>query len=267
MGTGATEDAASGRAARPGGTARVSPSPPPSFATVALRYDELRPVDDSWWEVFDALVREGDLRGRRVLDVGCGTGALAAALAERAVCRVWGIDSSEEMLAVARANVAGVRFKQARAEQLPFKDGWFERVVLRMSLHLFDRPRALRESRRVLGPSGRLAIATGDPEHFGELWIHRWFPTIAAVDRERFPTKERLIDELEAAGFDSVHVDVLQQDRTITRDQALAKIRGRAFSTFQLIPPAEYEAGLVRAEAELAPVTAAPSRWLIVVAG
>jgi SAM-dependent methyltransferase len=241
-------------------------SPTPSFREVAPHYDELRPVDDSWWEVFDALVREGDLRGRRVLDVGCGTGAFAGALAERAVCRVWGVDSSEEMLAVARVNVPGVRFKQSRADQLPFKDGWFERVVLRMSLHLFDRPRALREFRRVLGPGGRLAIATGDPEHFGEIWVHRWFPSIAVVDRERFPTKERLVAELEAAGFDSVHVDVLQQDRTITRDEALARIRGRAFSTFQLIPPAEYEAGLARAEAELVPVTAAPSRWLIVVA-
>lgn len=241
-------------------------SPTPSFREVAPRYDELRPVDDSWWEVFDALVREGDLRGRRVLDVGCGTGKLAAALAERAVCRVWGVDASEEMLAVARAEVPGVRFKQARAEELAFKDGWFERVVLRMSLHLFDRPRALREFRRVLGPGGRLAIATGDPEHFGEIWVHRWFPSIAAVDRERFPSRERLVDELKAAGFDSIDVDVLRQDRTITRDEALARIRGRAFSTFQLIPPEEYATGLARAEAELMPVNPAPTRWLIVVA-
>ena len=182
------------------------------------------------------------------------------------MCRVWGVDSSEEMLAVARANVPGVRFKQARAEQLPFKDGWFERVVLRMSLHLFDRPRALPEFRRVLGPGGRLAIATGDPEHFGEIWVHRWFPSIAAIDRERFPTGDRLVDELEAAGFSSVYVDVLEQDRTITRDEALARIRGRAFSTFQLIPPEEYEDGLARAEVELLPVNPAPSKWLIAVA-
>ena len=114
-------------------------------------------------EVFDALVREGDLRGRRVLDVACGTGTLAGALAERAVCRVWGVDPSDELLAVARANFPGVRFKQARAEQLPFKDGWFERVVLEMTLHLVDRPRVLAECRRVLGAGGRIAIANPDP--------------------------------------------------------------------------------------------------------
>jgi ubiquinone/menaquinone biosynthesis C-methylase UbiE len=117
-------------------------------------------------ELFDALVREGDLRGRRVLVVGCGTGTLAGELAEQAVCRVWGVDDSEELLAVARENVPGVRFKQARPEQLPFKDGWFERVVLLM--HRVDRPRALAESRRVLRAGGRIAIPEPDQTQLEE---------------------------------------------------------------------------------------------------
>ena len=124
-------------------------------------------------ELFDALVREGDLRGRRVLVVGCGTGTLAGELAERAVCRVWGVDASEELLAVARANVPGVRFKQARPEELPFKDGWFERVVL--ATHLVDRPRALAESRRVLGVGGRIAILDADPVQLEEELVRAGF--------------------------------------------------------------------------------------------
>jgi ubiquinone/menaquinone biosynthesis C-methylase UbiE len=56
-----------------------------------------------------------------VLDVGCGTGRLEAALADRA--KVWGVDAEPAMLEVARANVPGGTFKEARAEELPFKDG------------------------------------------------------------------------------------------------------------------------------------------------
>src|ERR671938_1299532 len=101
----------------------MSSSPTPDFGPKAERYDELRPVDDNWWLVFEALVREGDLRGRRVLEVGCGTGRLAAALAEREAAKVWAVDPSPEMLAVAKERAGrGVRFKQARAERLPFKD-------------------------------------------------------------------------------------------------------------------------------------------------
>ena len=59
------------------------------FDARASVYDTLRPQDGAWWRRFEALVREGDLRGRRVLDIGCGTGALAAALVERESARVW----------------------------------------------------------------------------------------------------------------------------------------------------------------------------------
>lgn len=124
------------------------------------------PTSSPSFVAFDALVTEGDLRGRRVLVVGCGTGALAGELAKQAVCRVWGVDPAEEVLAVAREDVPGVRFKQARPDQLPFKDGWFERVVL--LTHLADRSRALAESRRVLGPGGRIAIPNPNPAELEE---------------------------------------------------------------------------------------------------
>ena len=241
-------------------------SPIPSFREVAPRYDELRPVDESWWEVFEALVREGDLRTRRVLEVGCGTGKFAAALVERAACRVWGVDASPEMLDVARENVAGVRFKLARAEELPFKNGWFERVVLRMSLHLLDRPCALAESRRVLGPGGRVAIATPDPAQLGSSWFDPYFPSLAEVDRKRLPARAALQQELTAAGFAEPRIAKLVQAKTITRDEALAKLRAKAFSSFQLIPQEEYEAGLARAERDLPETSTYPHEWLIATA-
>src|SRR5205823_10797630 len=55
----------------------------PDFGRLAPVYDRIRPVDENWWEVFEVVVREGDLRGRRVLDLGCGTGRLSGALADR----------------------------------------------------------------------------------------------------------------------------------------------------------------------------------------
>ncbi|MDX6511600.1 MAG: hypothetical protein QOE36_1104, partial [Gaiellaceae bacterium] len=95
------------------------------------------------------LVREGDLRGRRVLDAGCGTGTLSAALAERAAAKVWGVDAEPRMLEVARSRVpAGVGVREGSLEALPFRDGWFERAVARLVLHLVDRRRAFAELRR-----------------------------------------------------------------------------------------------------------------------
>src|ERR671938_195164 len=173
----------------------MSSSPTPDFGPKAERYDELRPVDDNWWLVFEALVREGDLRGRRVLDVGAGTGRLAAALAERASAKVWAVDAAPEMLAVARGRApGGVAFKQARAEALPFKDGWFERAVAMLVVHVLDRPSAFAELRRVLGADGRLAIATFDPAHIRGYWLNRYFPSIAEIDLARFAPADVLVE-------------------------------------------------------------------------
>src|SRR5918994_4953336 len=96
-----------------------TPASSVDFARLADRYDAVRPVDEHWWAVYELVEREADLRGRRVLDIGCGTGRLSVALAEHARAKVWGVDASAEMLAVAKEKVPGVAFKQAHAESLP----------------------------------------------------------------------------------------------------------------------------------------------------
>ena len=240
--------------------------PTPDFGRIAARYDELRPVDELWQELFETLVREGGLVARRVLEVGCGTGALAAALAERGA-RVWGLDAEPEMLAVARQRApAGVGLKEGRAEALPFKDGWFDRVVMRLSLHLFDRPAAIAEARRVLGPGGRLAIATFDPAHFDAFWLNAIYPRIAEIDRGRFPTLAQIEADAAAAGFSAVHATRLSQRRPLARAAALERIRGRYISTLQLLEPDDYAEGLARAERELPDEIEVRLEWLIVVA-
>jgi SAM-dependent methyltransferase len=237
----------------------------PDFGLVAEAYDRLRPTDANWWELFETLVAEGDLLGRRVLDVGCGTGRFAAALAERGA-RVWGVDPSPEMLARARRAAAGVGFKQAAAEDLPFKDAWFERAVLALVVHLVDRGRALGEVARVLAPGGRAAIATFMDEHFEDFWLNRLFPTLAEIDRSRFPRPDLLADELREAGFGAVRERRLTQTARVEREAALERIRGRYISTLQLIPDDEYATGLARAEHDLPDEVEYPLDWAILVA-
>jgi SAM-dependent methyltransferase len=237
----------------------------PDFGRLAPVYDELRPADANWWELFALLVSEGDLRGRRVLDVGCGTGRLAAALAERESCKVWGVDPSAEMLEVARARVPeGAGLKQGVAEELPFKDGWFERSVTQLSLHLWDRPRAFPELRRVV--TGRVALATFDPAHFDEYWLNAFFPSIERIDLARFPDGETLERELRAAGFSETRLVRLGQRAELSREEALAKIRGRHISTFDLLDEDELAEGTARAERELPERVAYRLEWLVAVA-
>ena len=244
-----------------------SPTPDVDFASIAPRYDELRNIGALWLELVDVLVQEADLRGRRVLDVGCGTGRLARALVERYACKVWGVDAEPEMLDVARASVpGGVGLKLGKAEDLPFKDRWFEGVTMTLVLQLVDRPRAYREALRVLVPGGRLAIATFDYTHFERYFLGPYFPSFEARDKERFPSAGALEDELGAAGFTGVRLTRLTQRETVDRETVLERIRSKHISTFQLISDDEYHAGLARAERELPEEVANVLEWSVATA-
>jgi ubiquinone/menaquinone biosynthesis C-methylase UbiE len=200
-----------------------------------------------------------------VLDAGCGTGRFAAALAPDA--RIWGIDASPEMLAVARERVPrSVRLKLARAEEPPFRDGWFERIAYWLVIHLLDRPAAFAAAHRLLGPGGRACIVTFDPAHFDDYWANRYFPRFEELDRARFPTAEELEAELGSAGFGGVRLLRHTQRQTIERETALTKIRGRHISTFDLLEPDEYEQGMARAEAELPDQVETAMHWLVALA-
>jgi len=197
-----------------------------------------------------------------VLDIGCGTGRFLAQLAE--IAKGWGVDASPEMLEVARTRVGAAGLKLGSAEELPFKDGWFERATMWLVAHLVDRPRAFAEAARVLEPGGRFAVATFDPSYFDEFWLNELFPSMEAADRARFPTADELTAEL--APFDEVRLIRLSQTGSLTREVALDRIRGKHISTFDLIEDEEYEAGLERAERELPERVDYRVEWLIAVA-
>lgn len=176
---------------------------------------------------------------------------------------MWGVDPSPEMVELAKQR--GVNAKVARAEQLPFKEGWFERAVLWLTVHLLDRPRTFAELRRVLGEEGRVVIATFDPSHFDRFWLNEIFPSLERIDRDRFPTDEGLTQELLTAGFEP-RVIRFSQRAEITRQAALERIRGRYISTLELLSDDEYRSGLERAERELPDEIAYALEWLVVIA-
>lgn len=150
-------------------------------------YDRRAPEYDDWWlgqglhadrerpgwadelRLLEGVIRA--LRPARTLDVACGTGFLTRHLRGDVV----GLDASERMLELARAQAPAARFEQGDALSLPFEEGEFDRVFTSYfycHLEAEDRERFLAESRRVAQELVVVASIRGDGDD-AERWEER----------------------------------------------------------------------------------------------
>jgi len=136
---------------------------------VADEYDAGRPSYPDG--LCDAL---GDLVGRRVLDVGAGTGIATRQLLARGAM-VTAVDVGPEVLARAASRTAGLRALVADGTVLPVRDATVDLVTFAQSWHWLDPMTGLPEAHRVLVPGGRLAAwwsqaRADDEDWFGDYW-------------------------------------------------------------------------------------------------
>ncbi len=166
-------------------------------------------VTDLGGELIDLL---GPLIGASVLDVGCGTGHLTAALQRAGAIRVVGVDASEEMVTAARSDHAGVRFVVGDAQRMSLaslgESAPFDAALSNAALHWMPRgDLAARAVRGVLRPGARFAAELGgagnvaaiDAALRGALSDVGLPPTLLVGNT--FPTPGEQAQWLEDAGF------------------------------------------------------------------
>jgi SAM-dependent methyltransferase len=159
--------------------------------------------------------------GLRVLDVGCGPGALAARAASIVgPAQVAAVDPSQPFAEACRERLPGADVRVAAAESLPFSDGTFDAVLSQLVVNfLSDAPRGLAEMRRVAKPGAVVAGCVWD--YAGEMRMLRAFWDAAiAVDPEgagsldessmSYCNPEELGELWSEAGLDAVAVSPLE---------------------------------------------------------
>jgi ubiquinone/menaquinone biosynthesis C-methylase UbiE len=182
----------------------------------------LVPAITSKWAA-DLVDRANPIDGEAVLDVACGTGIVARLAAERMLRgHVVGLDLNPGMLAVARTarqTGAPIEWIEGSVLELPFDHGSFDVVLCQLGLQFFpDRPLALREMRRVLRPSGRIALSvfsaieeTPAAYAYVQALDHHLGPGASATKRAEhmFRASDEVESVLTQEGFEQVTVETV----------------------------------------------------------
>ena len=140
----------------------------------------------------------------KILDIACGGGALSLKIAENG-CEVYGIDISEVAIKYSKRLAEGeklaCKFKVGSAEDLPYPDGYFDKVVCSSSLeHFKDDIKALKEIHRILKPNGKVVLTTDRFNYPISEKLKEMHREIAYV--VNYYTRETLKEQFEISGFE-----------------------------------------------------------------
>ena len=185
------------------------------FTSHVTRYDDLGLAFQI--RAAKAQLEEVDVKGKVILDVGAGTGALSFLMLEKGAAKVVCGDISIKMLEQCRKRAAEkgygqdrIDFQQLDAESLPYDDNRFDMVVTGMTLGLLpDQPMAISEMVRVVRHSGCVSVGAHGPEHYWEA-IDNYLRAmtkryVIGYRLEWWPRKESVvIDLLKDAGLNAI---------------------------------------------------------------
>ena len=221
----------------------------PDYSRQAERYDQTRSASPSVLRPLREALEGAP--GRRLADIGGGTGNYALAL-KRDGWKPVVVDRSAEMLT--RSAAKGLETVEADAQRLPFEDETFDAaMMISMLHHVEDRGAALAEARRILRQRGRLVLMSYTREDAATLWVLDHFPISRPWMDATHPPRATILEQLPGARILAVKFEDTQDASlaALSADPELvlkAAERGETsyFERMQRDHPDELRAGLAR---------------------
>jgi ubiquinone/menaquinone biosynthesis C-methylase UbiE len=219
------------------------------YSKISEVYDAARTTDRphiAWW--VDKLAQEGDLGpGKKLLDLGCGTGRWALLLAKQTGCEVVGVDNSPEMLAQARAKdkPGRITWLEGDVYRPPVEEKSFDAALMSLMLHHLEDPYvAYRAAYVALRPGGVLLIRQSTLDQIIDDPVHRFFPEALTIDLKRTPLPIEVGNLLAKAGFTDITSESVRKRTHNSPQDWIVEVEPRVCSVLRMISIEAHARGL-----------------------
>jgi SAM-dependent methyltransferase len=220
-----------------------------NYAGISKIYDSYRSYPD---DLVKRIIELGRIsRGKRVLDLGCGTGNIAWQIKNKIDADLIGVDISLAMLKVARNKSLEVLCTNIDGWRLPFRDSSFDSIIGAYVIHQIKNLNfLLSECYRVLS-NGVLVLLTSSHKQIEDQHpiIKDFFPSYVNIDKSRFPDIHKIDDALGSSGFTGIKYEEVTVDHIPIDHEYLQKVKDKYVSTYYLMPEGEFENGVAKLEA------------------
>jgi len=219
-----------------------------NYTDISKTYDDYRSYPES---LIKKIIALGSIsQGKKVLDLGCGTGNISSQLRKAIKADVIGVDASFDMLKVAKGKSLEVICADIDNQRLPFRDSSFDTVIVAYVIHqIKNLAFLLSECYRVLH-DGVLVLLTSSHKQIENQHpvIKVFFPSYIDIDRGRFPDIHQIDYLLGSLGLKDIkHEEVIVENIPIDYEY-LQKVKDKYVSTYYLIPQSEFENGVKQLE-------------------
>jgi len=221
--------------------------------SMAVNYTDISKTYDSYrsypQDLIKRIIELGRIsRGKKVLDLGCGTGNIVSQIKNIIDADLIGVDVSLEMLKVAKSKSLEVIRTDIDNQQLPFRDGSFDTIVGAYVIHQIKNLNfLLSECYRVLR-NGALVLLTSSHKQIEEQHpiIKEFFPSYVSIDKSRFPDIHKIDDVLGSSGFKDIKHEEVTVANIPLDNEYLQKVKNKYVSTYHLMPEGEFENGVAK---------------------
>ena len=220
-----------------------------SYTDISKTYDNYRSYPE---RLIKKMIELGRIsQGKKVLDLGCGTGNIAWQIKNKINADLIGVDVSLAMLKVAKDKSLEVICTDIDNQQLPFQDSSFDSIIGAYVIHQIKNLNfMLSECYRVLR-GGVLILLTSSHRQIEEQHpiIKGFFPSYVDIDKGRFPAIDHIDYLLESLAFKDIKHEEVTVENIPIDNEYLQKVKNKYVSTYQLMSEGEFENGIAKLEA------------------